>query len=73
MSVDVQPYSEYKPGAKVSGTHPKDIIDKAIAMPDGLQSDDGRAFHIRRWTVDVPVPGTVKVTGTFLVSLPKED
>ena len=67
----IKPFAEYKPGSKVHWAHPKDVIDRAIAIPDELRDSDGRVLHMRSWTASVSEHG-VSVTGTFLVSFPED-
>ena len=67
----IKPFGEYKPGSKVHWAHPKDVIDRAIAIPEELRSSDGRLFHMRSWIPKVSEVG-VEVSGTFLVSFPED-
>ena len=75
MSVEIQPsiepFSKYEPGSKVHWAHPKDVINRAIAIPKELRSSDGRLFHVHSWNANVSQDGVV-VSGTFLVSFPEE-
>lgn len=62
MSVD------YRPGCKVGYVHSEEVINRAVALPDRLRSDDGRIFHVREWYTKVSAEHGVEVTGVFEVS-----
>jgi hypothetical protein len=64
--------TRYKPGAKVIDSHPRDIVNRAIAIPAELRSDDGRRFHIIEWTAEVSTHNAVEVSTKVLVSFPEE-
>ncbi len=63
---------EYKSGQKVAAAHSAEVINRAIAIPKVLQSDDGRRVHIVDWNASVPMGDAVKVSVSCLVSLSEE-
>ena len=62
---------EYEAGKKVMSGHCSDVVNRAIAIPYEITSDDGRVFHVIDWKAHVPSGNAVTLAITCLVSFPE--
>mgnify|MGYP003110389245 CR=1 FL=1 len=49
-----------------------DVINRAIELPESIQTSDGRSLHTTEWHPSVVTGELIKITATFYVSLSKD-